>query len=45
MNQQPFSILKGKVLTKIEGGKDAEVINFFTMDGKKYSMFHVAFMR
>jgi len=36
-----FSVLEGKIITKIEGAeKDSERITFYTKCGKKYLMWH-----
>lgn len=35
-----ISILKGKTLTKIEGGKDSDELHFYTSEGECYKMFH-----
>lgn len=35
-----FDILKGKTLTKIEGGVEDERLTFHTSDGMKYVMYH-----
>ena len=35
-----FSILKGTIITSIEGGKDSDELIFHLMDGRKFKMFH-----
>lgn len=39
-NVVDFGVLKGKVLTKIEGGKYDDSMIFHTEDGEVYNMFH-----
>lgn len=41
MRDIPFSDLKGKTLSKIEGAEEnSEIIRFFTTDNKEYKMHH-----
>ena len=35
-----FEVLKGKVLTKIEGDRYSDSMNFYTDDGEVYNMYH-----
>ena len=35
-----FSILKGTIITSIEGGKDSDKLIFHLMDGRTFKMFH-----
>jgi hypothetical protein len=35
-----FSVLQGKTLTEIKGGKDTDKLRFFTTDGEEYLMYH-----